>query len=198
MNSDTEYSKVEHHINLSKSLYDLDQKTKYIINQLISKKSQGTRRTGTYIFEDNITTIYNNLINCSSLKRLKLYFCLQYFLDELLYHEVKNLNKFYIEDSIYDISKLYFGQEEWITDNLFQTYEFYNTHEFLANEAMYLICYLKEFNSFLLDIEQYIKVFKDIPHIKGKLRDTIHRIRYRHNHIWNVILEVVNQEIASP
>ena len=66
-----EYTKIEKHMEISKSLYILDQHGKYIIDKIIHKKCQGTRkRTGTYIFSDDFTIIYNNIINCLSIKRL--------------------------------------------------------------------------------------------------------------------------------
>ena len=77
-------------INLKKS----EDRRQHIINEFNEKKSIGKKRNGSYIFTDSMTTIYNNLIHCLSLKRLKMYFCLQYFLDEVMYHEVTKTNKF--------------------------------------------------------------------------------------------------------
>lgn len=191
-----DYDKIENHLKISKCMYELDQKGKHIISEFYNKKSKGKRRTGTYIFEDILKNIYKNIIYCLSLKRLKLYFHLQYFLDELLYYEVRNQSQFYIEDNIYDISKIYFAQEEWINDNFIQKFEFYNTTDVNINEAMYLVCYLKEYDLFLHDIEKYIKAFKDIKSIKSKLRYTIHKIRNRHNYIWNVLIEIINKKIS--
>ena len=193
-----EYSKIEQHIFLSKSLYELDVKGKYIMDQIAKKKSTGTRRrSGNYIFTEDISTVFNNLIHCLSLKRLKLYFCMQYFLDELLYHEIKKTSTFFIEDNSYDISKLYFSQNEWISDAFIQKFEFYDTNDLNINEAMFLVCYLQEYDRFLLDVEEYIKSFKDIKHIKSKLRDTIHRIRFRHKNIWSILITIINQNISS-
>jgi hypothetical protein len=201
-----EYSKIENHIMLSKSIYELDMKGRHIINEFNLKKSIGKKRNGSFIFNESMTIIYNNLIHCLSLKRLKMYFCLQYFLDEVMYHEVTKTNKFYIEDSEYNISQIYFGQDDWIYDVMIQHFQFDEkkvqdtTDENISaglniHEAMYLICYLKDFDHCLLHIEDYIKPFKTIPKIKSKLRYTFHRIRVRHNYIWPLLLSIINENI---
>jgi len=195
-----EYNKIENHIMLSKSIYELDMKGRHIINEFNEKKSIGKKRNGSFIFTDSMTTIYNNLIHCLSLKRLKMYFCLQYFLDEVMYHEVTKTNKFYIEDNEYNISQIYFGQDDWIYDVMIQHFHFDKKCEDIntdlnIHEAMYLICYLKDFDQCLLHIEDYIKPFKTIPKIKSKLRYTFHRIRVRHNYIWPLLLSIINENI---
>lgn len=196
-----EYKKIENHIMLSKSIYELDMKGRHIINEFNQKKSIGKKRNGSFMFNESMTIIYNNLIHCLSLKRLKMYFCLQYFLDEVMYHEVTKTNKFYIEDNVYNISQIYFGQDDWIYDVMIQHFQFDNRKDKTCDgnlnihEAMYLICYLKDFDQCLLTIEDYIKPFKTIPKIKSKLRYTFHRIRVRHNYIWPILLSIINENI---
>lgn len=198
----TEYTKLEQHMALSKAMFDLDIKGKHIVKEFQKKKSNGVRkRTGTHIFSNDILTVYNNLLNCLSLKRLRLYFCLQYFLDELMYYEIKNTDNFYIEDNVYSISKMYFAQNEWIPDQQHQEFQFYeDTNSININEAMYLVCYLKEYDSFLLDIEEYTAPFKgnkNVSRIRSKLRETIHRIRCRHKNVWDILLDIINKSIDT-
>lgn len=199
--NEEEYKKIENHIMLSKSIYELDMKGRHIINEFNQKKSIGKKRNGSFMFNESMTIIYNNLIHCLSLKRLKMYFCLQYFLDEVMYHEVTKTNKFYIEDNVYNISQIYFGQDDWIYDVMIQHFQFDNRKDescdgnLNIHEAMYLICYLKDFDQCLLNIEDYIKPFKTIPKIKSKLRYTFHRIRVRHNYIWPLLLSIINENI---
>lgn len=198
----TEYTKLEQHMALSRALFDLDTKGRHIVKEFQEKKSSGVRkRTGTHVFNDDILIVYNNIVNCLSLKRLRLYFCLQYFLDELMYYEIKNTGLFYIEDSAYPISKVYFGQQDWIPDTHLQEFQFYEDKRSInINEAMYLVCYLKEYDSLLLDIEEYTNPFKgnkNVSKIRSKLRDTTHRIRCRHKNVWDVLLEIINNNIDS-
>lgn len=197
-----EYTKLEQHIALSKTMFDLDAKGKHIIREFQKKKSSGLRkRTGSHIFSDDILIVYNNILNCLSLKRLRLYFCLQYFLDELMYYEIRNTENFYIEDNVYPISKMYFGQHDWISDQLQQEFQFYeDTVSININEAMYLVCYLKEYDSLLLDIEEYTNPFKgnkNVSRIRSKLRETIHRVRCRHKNVWNILLDIINKNIDA-
>lgn len=194
-----EYTKLEQHLSLSRALFELDAKGRHIAKEFQDKKSTGVRkRTGTHVFKDNIFIVYNNLVNCLGMKRLRLYFCLQYFLDELMYYEIKNTESFYIEDETYPISKVYFGQQDWILDAQLQEFQFYEDKSININEAMYLVCYLKEYDSLLLDIEEYTNPFKgnkSVSRIRSKLRETIHRIRCRHKNVWGVLLEIINNNI---
>ena len=189
-----EYSKIQRHLRMSKTMYELDLKGRHIIKELQNKKSTGQRpRSGNYIFESALNVVYKNLLYSLSLKRLRLYYYLQYFLDELLFYEVQNLTQFYIEDDTYGISKVYFNQHEWITDAVIQPYEFYRDNDLNINEAMYLVCFLKEFDLFLQEIESYLKPYKHIKYIKSKLSSTIYKLRKRHNKIWTILLCVINQ-----
>ena len=196
---DEEYTKIENHIRFARHLNEIDRKGKHIIYEFQAKKSKTmNKRTNTYNFESATSRVYKNILHCLSLKRLRLYFYLQYFLDELLFFEAQNSSIFYIEDAEYNISKLYFGQDEWIADqSYYQKYEFYENTAINIHEAMYLVCYLKEFDLFLIDLEQYIKPFKEIKRIKTKLRYTIQKIRQRHSDVWKVLLGIINQNFSQ-
>lgn len=189
---DYEYIIVEKHIDLSKNLFEVDQKGKYIVEQFNQKKSKGIRRSGNHIFSEDLKIVYRNIHSCCSLKRLRSFFCLQYFLDELLFDQVRNHNKFYMEDEVYDLSKLYFHQDEWVSDLNIQQYEFFEDDtQINIHEAMYLVCYLKEYEHLLNDIEMYIKTIKHNNTIKNKLKYAIHRIKKKHKKVWAVLLSTI-------
>lgn len=195
---DEEYTKIENHLKFSKKLYEIDEKGRHIITSFQKKKTKSiNKRTQSFLFEKDANIIYRNILYCLSMKRLKLYFYIHFYLDELLYFEAQNSSYFYIEDNTYSLSKIYFGQQEWITDSFVQKYEFYEESTVSINEAMYLICYLKEYDMILMDLEQYIKPFKNIKSIKSKLRYTIHKIRKRHREVWKVLLDIVNQHFPE-
>lgn len=195
---DHEYNVIEKHMSLAKELYTIDEKSKYIMSQFDAKKSKGIRRSGNYIFSDSIKLIYKNIQSCSSLKRFRTFFHLQYFLDELLFDQARTHTKFYVEDDVYDLSKLYFHQGEWVTDLNIQPYEFYeDDSQINIHEAMYLICYLKEFEHLLHDIEIYIKTIKHMNIIKNKLKYAIHRIKKKHKKVWSVLLSTISHNFGS-
>ena len=155
------------------------------------------RKSGNYIFEDPVKILHRNIQSCSSLNRFRTFFHLQYFLDELLFDQVRTHDKFYTEDSIFDLSKLYFHQEEWVTDLNIQPYEFYADNSGInMHEAMYLVCYLKEYEHLLQTIEMYIKVIKHNTTIKNKLNYTIRRIKKKHKKVWSVLLSTISQNFS--
>lgn len=197
---DYEYNIIEKHMQISRELYSIDKKGKYIISQFNTKKSRGIRRrSGNHIFSDTLKIIHRNIHSCCSLKRFRTYFHLQYFLDELLFYQVKTHTKFYTEDDMYDLSKLYFHQDEWVTDLNIQEYQFYEDEsEINIHEAMYLVCYLKEYEHILHDIEMYIKTIKHNNTIKNKLKYAIHRIKRKHKKVWSVLLNTISHNFIAP
>lgn len=97
-----------------------------------------------------------------------------------------------MEDEVYDLSKLYFHQDEWVSDLNIQQYEFFeDDSQINIHEAMYLVCYLKEYEHLLNDIEMYIKTIKHNNTIKNKLKYAIHRIKKKHKKVWEVLLSAI-------
>lgn len=193
----SEYNKIENHIIFSKNIYLLKKKGRNILTELEIKKYESKNRKGSLIFIPDITIIYTNLSNIVEKKRhsLRLCFCLTYYLDELMFGEIKTLDKFVIEDQHYDLTKLYSHPEEWIDDQEIQNVSLDNEKNFNINEAMFLVCYLKEFENLFLEIEEYLKSFKESYKIKKKLLRIINRFRLKFKNIWDIILKTINNNI---
>jgi small subunit ribosomal protein S1 len=63
-----EYSKIENHIMLSKSIYELDMKGRHIINEFNLKKSIGKKRNGSFIFNESIFARWRTIFLFQKLK----------------------------------------------------------------------------------------------------------------------------------
>jgi hypothetical protein len=192
-----EYSKIESHLQFSKTLFLLKEKGVNIMEQFNMKKFDKKTQRGTCAFVEDTAIIYNNLANVVDKKKnsLKLCFCLSYYLDELMFGEIMKLDTFIIEDLQYDLTKVYYSPSEWILDQEQQTYLFYNEKEININEAMYLICYLKDFENFLLEIENYLKTFLDTYTIKKKIVGIINKLRLKFKNIWDIVLKTIEKSI---
>ena len=110
--------KIDNHIKISILLHNINLKGKLIRSIIEDKKHIRIKTSGAYVFLLDIDTIYNVLVDVTNTKRfnkLRLFFCMQYYLDELLFKEVKNIDCFYIEDESYKLTDLYFNQSQWIS-----------------------------------------------------------------------------------
>lgn len=193
----SEYSKIENHLSFSKTIYLIKQKGKNILENFKKHKYEKKNRRGASLFIGDVSTIYINLTNIvhKTNNTLNLFFCLKYYLDELMFGEIKNLTTFTIEDQNYDLTKVYYHASEWIQDQDTQSFEFYDEMEVNINEAMYLVCYLKEFEDLFLQIEEYLKTFKDTYTIKKKLIRITNRLRLKLKIIWDIIIEIINNKL---
>lgn len=189
-----EYVKIEHHIYFSKTIYILKQKGYNILNEFEKKKYEKKTKRGISIYSMNTLAIYNSLCTIVDKKKnsLRLCFCLKHYLDELMFGEIKHINSFMIEDDKYDLTKLYYHPTEWIQDQDIQPYNFDEDKELNIHEAMYFVCYLKEFEDLFLEIENYLKTFKDTYTIKKKLLSIINRFRTKIKNIWDIIILTIN------
>lgn len=192
----SEYTKIENHIEFSRQLFLIDKKGKNILLEMELKKYERKKRTGGCVFKSEADKVYTNLVHILNVKKFshRLYFTLQFYMDELLFKEVDTCTKFYIEDSEYELTNIYFDQLSWITNSDIQEYQLEIGTEFNLNEAMYLTCFLRDFETLLFDIEEYISDLKNCR-LKKILLNTLSRIRYKQKIIWNIVIEIINKTI---
>lgn len=182
-----EYSIIEKHIEFSKILFLLDKKGIHILNELNVKKTDHSCK--------DITKIYTVLVTILNVKKYqeRLYLNLLSDLDELLFKEIKKYDKFYIDDDNYDLTSLYFNQSSWIKDQEIHEIKLYKNGRLDIHDAMYLICYLREYENILLNIETYTKdKYSDINLLK-----TIYFIRLKLKKIWDVLICIVENNICD-
>jgi len=193
-----DYSKIEKHIKISELLFIIDKKGKYLLSQIKDKKYVKKKKSGNVILNDNMTKIYNIFVSILNIRKFipRLYFTLQYYLDELLLEEHKDINTFFIEDNEYELTKLYFNQIAWILDQDIQEYQLDIGVDFNINESMFIVCFLREYEDVLLFIENYIIEIK-MNKIKQKLLNTIIKIKKKLKIIWDIILEIINNSLYS-
>jgi hypothetical protein len=191
----SDYEKIESHLEFSKTLFALDLKGQHILLELERKKSLSRKKK---TFGEDIYRIYHNLVDVLNVKKLKprLYCALLHFLDELVFKEVSNYDQFFIEDDGFQLTKLYFGQTSWIRDQDIQPFELDTGQDLNINEAMFLVCYLREYENFLLSIEEYISDL-DYIGLKRELTSTIGRIRRKLKIVWDIVIEVVTKSLQN-
>lgn len=188
----SEYSKIESHIEFSKSLYILNKKGKHILSELEQKKYERISKNGKSILGGDIKKFYILLVHILNLKRFsqRLHTLLKHNLDNLLFKEIKKIDIFYIEDEKYCLTKLYYDPSLWIKDYEIQAFSLDICNVFNVTEAMCLICFLREYEELLFEIEEYIRD-TEFKTLKSKIDTIIRRIKYKLKTAWDIIMDVI-------
>lgn len=192
----TEYDKIESHMELSRTMFLIDKKGKHILSQFDLKKFERKKRTGANVFSEDVNKIYTTLVTILNVNKFspRLYISLQHYMEELLFREVSNHTKFYIEDDEFELTRLYFDQSSWIRDQDIQPFQLDTSPVLDSSESMCLVCFLKEYEDFLFTIEEYIRDINENK-IVNELLKTIRRIKIKLRVIWNVVVEIISETI---
>lgn len=197
-----EYSKIDVHINLSKNMYNVDQSGKKLLKELEDKKYVRKLKNGRSVFADDIEIIYNVLVDTLNIKKFKYsyYFCLQYYLDDLLFKEVKQLESFYNEDDNISLTKIYLSQDLWIFDFFIYNWSLSSGCSLNGNDINTFIIFLRDYENMLYSIKCHIKNLDENNFIKKKLDKIINHIHIKHRFIWSIIENFLknNIEISNP
>lgn len=195
-----EYEFLDKHIQYSKELYILDKRGRHILDQLERKKLMRRKRSGDLLFCSDVKFTYDTLTDITNTKQfsLRLYFCLQHYLDELVFSQVKNITKFIIEDDEYKLTDLYFNQSAWNENEEIQTYDFYENNKHLnSEEAMYINLYLFDFEEYINKLFNFISALKNSGYIGVKLKEILNRFTFKIETVKTRMLKIIKQEIEK-
>lgn len=177
-----EYDIVEKHIYFAKKLYSLNNRGKRFLQELDSKKRINKKKTYTPIIADTInilSTLTKPRVLCNNI-----YSSLLYYLDELLFLQVKETKCFIMDIDEYPLSYIYFNQHDWIEE---EAQEFVLDVDNCLNdlEAVLLNCFVDEYEYIAIEIENFMqsmmqdiinedrKMFKKILRLLSKLKQRI-------------------------
>lgn len=190
------YSQIETHMRFAKDIFGIDSFGKYILDQLNEKKSIRKTKFGRSIFNKSIEQIYNVIVDIVNIHRfkLRLYFVLQYYMDELMFREIKHGDTFYIGDESYQLTQLYLAGSLWVVD--------YNPPNFILSPGPNLnerdinniVLFLRKYEDVLYNIKNYIRDKDDRDVIKKKLYRVINRIRTKHRIIWDSLTLMISSD----
>lgn len=193
-----EYSKVEAHMEFSRLLFLIDKKGKHVLSELASKKLERRRRNGTSVLIGDVKRLYTQLVHVLNVKRFshRLFSSLQYHLDELLFKEVKEYDKFYIEDDVYDLTKLYYDPSSWLQNNDIQEFVLDESTDITISESMCLVCFLREYEDLLFSLEEYIRDV-DYIELRNSIMKTIRCIKHKLKVIWDIVTNVISRGMKN-
>ena len=194
----SDYEKIETHLDFSRTMFLIDKKGRHILKEFDEKKYERKKRSGTNVFTEEITKIYNNLVAILNVNRFspRLYISLQHNMEEILFKEVHTYGKFYIEDEEYELTRLYFDQSSWIKNQEIQCFELDKGPVLDATEAMCLVCFLKEYEDFVFSIEEYVRDTVD-ERLKSEVSKITRRLRFKLRVVWDVVVDVINKSFLS-
>jgi hypothetical protein len=195
-----EYEIIDKHINFSSELHLLNITGKHLIREVEKKKHIRQKKSGNYVFAQDVQSIMNVIIDITNTKRfnkLRLYFCIQYYLDELMFKFIKNLDNFYIEDECYKLTDLYFNQTTWNTITIDDIPQIkLSDDKFInADEALIFQSYFNQYTYFLDIIIKYIERLQEVDYIRRKFKNICNRIKNKITNINQIIQKAIDDDI---
>ena len=202
MNQYNEYTKIETHIDFATRLFLIDKRGNHLIKEIEQKKYDGKKKSGSCRYNRDMKKVRSSLISVLNVRRFcpRLYLNLIYFLDEILFKEVgfASGNKFYIGVEEYDLTKIYFDPKSWVLDQEVQPFCLDQAPVFDITEAMCMICFMREYEDFLMEVERYARDnCKDDKRLKKGLLKTSEKIRFKLKQVWDIVLNVVTTTIKN-
>ncbi len=195
------YTRIEKHISFGIRLFLIDKKGKHILSEIDVKKYERKSNTGKSILSTDMKKINRTLISVLNVKKFtpRLYLSLTYFLDELLFKDIEDYNeKFFIGENEYELTKLYFDPESWIINTDIQRFSLDKSPNMDLTEAMCLICFLREYDDLLLDIDCYIREYcKDDRKLRKAVHKVNEKIRCKLKTIWDIVLNIIQNSISN-
>lgn len=147
-----DYSHIERHIEFSESLYNINKRGIYILEEL--KRKNDSSLIDSMITTIKLTTKCKLMGTCTLMNEL---YC---YLDQLMFSTIDEnaINVFFIDDDTYPLTNIYYGQDNWLGDRLyFQAFEFDKRTEFNDSEMMIIACFYNDYMTLLEKIVDYIE-----------------------------------------
>lgn len=147
-----DYSHIERHIQFSESLYNINKRGIYILDQL--KRKNDSAIIYSLVTTIKLTTKCKLMGTCTLMNEL---YC---YLDQLIFSTIDEniINVFFIDDDAYPLTNVYYGQDRWLGDRVyFQAFEFDSNAEFNDSEMMIVACFFNDYMTILEKIIDYIE-----------------------------------------
>ena len=150
------YNHIEKHQQFAETLYFLNKRGHYIIDELKRTKIDGFGNKIDPLVDSVIYAIVSTVrarqIGTSTLMN-ELYF----YLEEVLFHDAVSIEEFYIDEDAYPLTAIYYGQERWIVDIDTQPFSFVRHPKLEEGELMLLACYFNDYLALLERITDHIE-----------------------------------------
>ncbi len=190
-----EYTILDSHIGFSDALFRINSQGNHLINELKNKKN-------VLIPGDSLAEkayfILKSVIKDKTFGTSNLMNELLYLLDELMIEQVKEITHFYIDDDEFPITKVYYGQKQWIgeDDEFVQKYELVKATDgnLEEGEIMLLLCFLTNY----LTITENIILFLDsekCTHIHDRLEMLLVKIENKLSGLKTQLYDIINKSL---
>lgn len=191
------YGKIQEHMKVSELLYEIDKLGKHLLEEICKCKNTKVGRRGILLNKD-YDIIYNSINETINVQRFKsrLFLTLQYYLDEALFDITPEIvDSFYIEDDSYDLTKLYFDQEQWMRNVSIQKFQLTPAQDLIAEDSLLINCFFVKYESLIQSIEILLGDIDEDKRYKRKITQVLSRIRNKHAPATAVILEAIKTDV---
>lgn len=188
------YTNIERHMKIAIELFELEQKGHNLYNELLEKKCKMGKKNS----ELNVQNILFVLIKLIKPNKFctNYYASLQYYLDELLFIDSKEIDLFVIEDKKYPLKDIYFNSN-WKQE--IENHPKLDNIDYLNNEEMMLfLCYFETYADFLQRLKNLIYIeYNTLVENNSKIVNKIKLILKKINLVLITIIKYILTEIKE-
>ena len=149
------YEKIKNHLGFSEDLHILNETGHYLISQLKEKADPITHELSDPIVEYIYTSIKMST-KARNVGTGTFYNELLCVLDELLFSDVDDMDSFYLNETEYKLTSVYYGQEEWMEKYDIQRFQFSQSESLEEGEIIILMCYINDYTALIDRIQDHI------------------------------------------
>ncbi len=190
------YSQVEKHIGFAESLYFLNKRGHYLLDEIRRTKfvtpdsprpgSGGEASTSEQldVLVDSVTYAIVSTVRARMMGTSTLMNELYCYLEEVMFQDVgdSDIEEFFILDDSYPLTAMYYSQETWVVDHGIQQFSFARDRKFEEGELMMIVCFFNDYISLLDKIAEYLdggktEVHRRLEYTVGRISGIIERVK---------------------
>lgn len=194
MSNYEEYTLIENHVHISRTLYELDRRARLFIAEMERRKGIHGRKQ----YERDVQDMLSILHSLSKPKLLNhnLFSSLHYYLDDMMFSEVSEVYFFMVEDEKYPVSAIYFDKERWMDEKWLPVPDIQHVPGITAAEGAHLLLFFSEYETLVRELEVKVGGMKDSK-VKTKLKRILTRIKKRYLKGMGIAADKIIQEVKK-
>lgn len=198
----TEYEIVQKHMYFSKKLYEINAFGKHLMEEIETRKSFRGPRGGCKLLHEPTHSIHDLMGNILKPRVLcnNIYSSLLYFLDELLFSQVQNINVFHIDDDVFPLSFIYFNQDEWIRNWSLQKFVIDDGYMLSEFDSLMLMMFMDHYEEFTIEMLHYLAHIESScvdKRLRKKLVRLVTRLKQRVGTVMSKTLRIYYKEFEK-
>lgn len=172
------YSRIEQHIDISLSLYQVNKQGQEVVSEILLKKlklkevnsqsrvnNKGKKQLALHaLCNDDIRVLYETLADIVNFNRTSMdtYTSLLCMLDDSMFNESSYIETFYVGEAEYSLESLYYKQETWINELEWHersAYTFNSNTTLDLGECSHVLLFLNNYQDVVYKIKKHLNSY---------------------------------------